>query len=103
MLNSVVKISMMSAKYFEYYTIILRGTVLSWTHCISEGKLPLSPELMPVHLLKSYEEVLRLELCLANLEKGFDSDDHSHILQNRRADSAKPPIHHNCPDHLRFL
>jgi len=25
MLNSVVKISMMSAKYFEYYTIILRG------------------------------------------------------------------------------
>jgi len=24
-LNSVVKISMMSAKYFEYYTIILRG------------------------------------------------------------------------------
>ena len=25
MLNSVVKISMMPAKYFEYYTIILRG------------------------------------------------------------------------------
>jgi len=25
MLNSVVKISMMSAKYFEYYTIILGG------------------------------------------------------------------------------
>ena len=25
MLNSVVKISMVSAKYFEYYTIILRG------------------------------------------------------------------------------
>jgi len=25
MLNSVVKISMMSAKYFEYYTIMLRG------------------------------------------------------------------------------
>ena len=25
LLNSVVKISMMSAKYFEYYTIILRG------------------------------------------------------------------------------
>jgi len=25
MLHSVVKISMMSAKYFEYYTIILRG------------------------------------------------------------------------------
>ena len=25
MLNSVVKISIMSAKYFEYYTIILRG------------------------------------------------------------------------------
>ena len=34
MLNSVVKISMMSAKYFEYYTIILRGAVFSWTHCI---------------------------------------------------------------------
>jgi len=27
MLNSVVKLSMMSAKYFEYYTIILRGPV----------------------------------------------------------------------------
>ena len=26
-LNSVVKISMMFAKYFEYYTIILRGSV----------------------------------------------------------------------------
>jgi len=25
LLNSVVKISMMFAKYFEYYTIILRG------------------------------------------------------------------------------
>jgi len=40
MLNSVVKISMMSAKYFEYYTIILRGAVFSWTHCslkIQEG------------------------------------------------------------------
>jgi len=34
MLNSVVKISLMSAKYFEYYTIILRGAVFSWTHCI---------------------------------------------------------------------
>jgi len=33
-LNSVVKISMMFAKYFEYYTIILRGAVFSWTHCI---------------------------------------------------------------------
>jgi len=36
MLNSVVKISMMSAKYFECYTIILRGAVFSWTHCIME-------------------------------------------------------------------
>jgi len=26
-LNSVVKISVMFAKYFEYYTIILRGAV----------------------------------------------------------------------------
>jgi len=33
MLNSVVKISMMSAKYFEYYTTIL-GAVFSWTRCI---------------------------------------------------------------------
>jgi len=34
MLNSVVKISMMSGKYFKYYTIILRGAAFSWTHCI---------------------------------------------------------------------
>ena len=27
MLNYVVKISVMSAEYFEYYTIILRGAV----------------------------------------------------------------------------
>jgi len=33
MLNYVVKMSMMSAKYFKYYTIILRGGVFSWTHC----------------------------------------------------------------------
>jgi len=33
MLNSVVKISMLSAKYFEYYTIMLRGAVFSWTRC----------------------------------------------------------------------
>ena len=33
MLNSVVKISIMSAKYFEYYTIILRGAIFSWIHC----------------------------------------------------------------------
>jgi len=32
-LNFVVKISMMFAKYFEYYTIILRGAVFSWTRC----------------------------------------------------------------------
>jgi len=25
---------MMSAKYFEYYTIMLRGAVFSWTRCI---------------------------------------------------------------------
>jgi len=37
MLNSVVKISMMSAKYFEYYTIILRGAVFSWTHWCNTG------------------------------------------------------------------
>ena len=33
-LNYVVKISIMFAKYFEYYTIILRGTVFLWTCCI---------------------------------------------------------------------
>jgi len=31
MLNSVVKISVMYAKYFEYYTIMLGGGVFSWT------------------------------------------------------------------------
>jgi len=34
MLNSVVKISMMSAMYFEYYTIMLRGGVFLWTRCM---------------------------------------------------------------------
>jgi len=38
MLNSVVEISVMFAKYFEYYTIILRGAVFSWTRC-SEYRL----------------------------------------------------------------
>jgi len=33
MLNSVVKISMMSAKYFEYYTIMVGGGLFLWTHC----------------------------------------------------------------------
>ena len=35
MLNSVVKISLMFAQYFEYYGIILRGAVFLWTHCIT--------------------------------------------------------------------
>jgi len=35
-LNSVVKISVMFAMYFEYY-IILRGAVFSWTHCRNEN------------------------------------------------------------------
>jgi len=35
MLNSVVKISVIFAKYFEYYIIILRGAVFSWTRCIT--------------------------------------------------------------------
>jgi len=30
---------MMSVKYFEYYTIILRGAVFSWTRCIILGML----------------------------------------------------------------
>ena len=33
MLNSVVKISLMFAQYFEYYAIIVGGGVFSWTHC----------------------------------------------------------------------
>jgi len=33
--NSLVKISMMLAKYLEYYTLKLRGAVFSWTHCRS--------------------------------------------------------------------
>jgi len=37
-LNSVVEISMMFAKYFEYYTIILRGAVFLWTCCIIESE-----------------------------------------------------------------
>jgi len=32
MLNSVVKISIISAKYFEYYTIILRGGAVFCGH-----------------------------------------------------------------------
>jgi len=31
--NSAVKISMMFAQYFEYYTIILRGPFSLWTRC----------------------------------------------------------------------
>ena len=31
--NSVVKISLMSVKYFEYYTIILSGAIFTWTRC----------------------------------------------------------------------
>jgi len=33
MLNYVVKISVMSAEHFEYYTIILGGGVFSWRRC----------------------------------------------------------------------
>jgi len=32
-LNSVVKISVMFAKYFEYYTFILGGGAFLWTRC----------------------------------------------------------------------
>jgi len=35
MLNSVVKISLMFAQYFEYYGIILSEAVFPWTHCSS--------------------------------------------------------------------
>ena len=33
-LNSVIKMSVMFAQYFEYYAIILRGPFFSWTHYI---------------------------------------------------------------------
>jgi len=33
-LNSVPKISLIFAQYFEYYAVILRGAVFSWTHTI---------------------------------------------------------------------
>jgi len=35
MLNSVVKISLTFAQYFEYYGIILGGGVFLWTHRIT--------------------------------------------------------------------
>jgi len=45
-LNYVVKISMMFAKYFEHYTIILREAVFSWTRCICNGFSTLLPSTM---------------------------------------------------------
>jgi len=42
-LNSVVKISVMFAKYFEYYAIILGGDFFSWTHCIMAIHSALGP------------------------------------------------------------
>jgi len=36
---SVVKISMLFAKYFEYYTIILRGAVF-WGHAVFSDNIP---------------------------------------------------------------
>jgi len=38
-LNSAVKILMMFAKYFENYTIILKGAVFSWTR-VECGPMP---------------------------------------------------------------
>jgi len=49
-LNSAVKISMMFAKYFEYYTIILGG--VSWTRCITCFRVTVSALLsvvVPAH------------------------------------------------------
>jgi len=43
MLNSVAKISMMSAKYFEYYTIILRGGPFFRGHTVYTFLGPLAP------------------------------------------------------------
>jgi len=34
-LNSVVKIALIFAQYFEYYNIILRGAISLWIHCIN--------------------------------------------------------------------
>ena len=45
-LNSVVKISMMFAKYFEYYTIILRGAFFRGHAVLCE--LPMAGILRPV-------------------------------------------------------
>jgi len=58
-LNSVVKISVMFAKYFEYYTIILRGGIFVdmlyiWVSCMlrqshaeQEGQHPLTGQRAP--------------------------------------------------------
>ena len=35
-LNSVVKISLMFTQYSEYYAIILRRAIFSWTCCTSK-------------------------------------------------------------------
>jgi len=43
MLNSVVKISVISAKYFEYYTIILRGPFFRG-HTVQRNRL------LPLHV-----------------------------------------------------
>jgi len=82
MLNSVVEISMMSAKYFEYYTIILRGAVFSWTHCrceqlaqgyytalprvgfelASRDLLIASPTLYPLHHHAAYKKYRKVNI-----------------------------------------
>jgi len=60
MLNSVVKISMMSAKYFEYYTIILRGAVFSWTHCMFIKKCSLT-HFTQVTVLPGHTNVVKVK------------------------------------------
>jgi len=50
MLHSVVKISMMFAKYFEYYAIILLGGRFLWTCCSTYTGSPEKLSTLPFSL-----------------------------------------------------
>jgi len=56
-LNSVAKISLMFAEYFEYYGIILRGAVFSWTHCTTTTRVL-------EHLMTLYSVPLTSFICI---------------------------------------
>jgi len=63
--NSVVKISMMFAKYFEYYTIILRGVVFSWTRCsTSTTTASLWPVYRTTYVSQNPQSTILLPACL---------------------------------------